>query len=729
MKRLSISLCVLLAIPFYASAFDAYIDGIYYNLDKTNYTATVTNNLPDGSDNYQEGCYQGEITIPEEITVSKQVYTVEAIGKLTFNRCYHLDAIHIGANVRSIGTGAFLYCESLQSVYIPNQVKDFGQSIFSQCKNLERVIVADEVESLGVGMFSYCTRLKNLQFGEGMKVLPASCFCQCTALEEVKLPNSLECIDNYAFSGCESLKTVVFGNGLKSIGECAFGGCISLVSISFPSGLEKVERAAFSGCSALQSVLAPSMSDWLHISFGDEGSNPLGNAHHLYIDGQLVQKVDVPSDVTSVKQFAFVNCEDIVSVSIPENVKSVGSFSFKGCNQLKTVTINSHDVCQESYFCNLFGRQVESYTIGGNVTIIGHDAFWDCESLTSVTLPSGLVTIESSAFSRCQKLRSINLPETLEFIGANAFIDCKSLEAVVVPDKVSEMGSYVFQGCVGLCSVVLSVSLKSVPFYAFYGCKNLEEVVFPNGVEVIESDAFYGCEKLKEVTFPASLYVICNGAFTNCKSLESVTFDNNRDIYFQDYAFVGCTSLSKVVISDLEAWCNSAFGAPNYQPYSNPLIYAHHLYVGSEHIEDLVIPSSITELKKYTFAGADVKTIVLHQDVKSLDEGAFFGCTDFTDVYCYRQEKIPVASAPFINCNVRNATLHAYADLLPKFMDYDSWKGFKEYVPLDDTGILQHQLPSDSVVYTIDGRKVSGQSRGLNIVRKSDGTIRKVMVK
>lgn len=729
MKKLSIILCVLLAIPFYARAFDAYIDGIYYNLDKENHRATVTNNLPDGGVQYEEGCYQGEITIPETIKIGKHVYTVEAIGKNAFNRCYHLDAIHFGKNVRSIGDVAFAYCQNLQSVCIPNQLKEFGSSVFTGCSNLESVVVDDGVECLGKSMFFSCTRLKSIQLGEGMIVLAASCFSQCTALEEVRLPNSLERIDSYAFSSCESLRTVVFGTGLKSIGQHAFWWCESLMSISFPSGLQRVKDGAFMGCTSIQSVHAPSLSDWLHISFEDETSNPLNYTHHLYIDGQLVQRVDVPSDVTSIKQYAFVNCEDIKSVSVPEHVKSVSWYSFKGCNQLKTVVVNSHDVCQHSYLCNVFGRQVESYTVGGNVTKIGHDAFWDCEYLTAVTLPHGLVAIDKSAFCNCQKLRSVHLPESLEYIGYSAFLGCSSLESIVVPDKVSEMGHFVFEGCTSLRSVVLSNSLKEVPYSAFSKCKGLEEVVIPEGVEVIGSDAFVGCGKLKEVTFPGSLFVIGGSAFSECKSLESVTFDSNRKIIFQDYAFSGCTSLSKVVISDLEAWCNSSFEVQNYQPYSNPLIYAHRLYLGSEHIEDLVVPTSIERLNEYTFAGADVKTITLHQDVKCLDEGAFFGCKEFTDVYCYRKDRIPSANMPFINCNVKNATLHAYEDLLPKYKDYDDWRGFKEYVPLDETGILQHQLPSESEVYTIDGRKVHGQLHGLNIVRQNNGILRKIIVK
>ncbi len=103
MKKLLL-LFVLIMLPLLASAYDAEIDGIYYNLNSKNKTAEVTYQ-------YQsEGDYSGDVVIPEKVTFNGSEYSVTSIGNYAFYNCTGLTSITIPNSVTSIGDSAFYRC-------------------------------------------------------------------------------------------------------------------------------------------------------------------------------------------------------------------------------------------------------------------------------------------------------------------------------------------------------------------------------------------------------------------------------------------------------------------------------------------------------------------------------------------------------------------------------------------------------------------------------------------
>ena len=108
--------------------------------------------------------------------------------------------------------------------------------------------------------------------------------------------------------------------------------------------------------------------------------------------------------------------------------------------------------------------------------------------------------------------------------------------------------------------------------YAFNGCKNLTSVTIPNTVTGIGENAFDGCSNLISINIPSSVTSI------------------------DDEAFWGCYSLKSVHITDLNAWCN-------INSHSNPLMYAHHLFMNGKEITNLVIPSNLTSIRSNAFIG------------------------------------------------------------------------------------------------------------------------------
>ena len=147
-------------------------------------------------------------------------------------------------------------------------------------------------------------------------------------------------------------------------------------------------------------------------------------------------------------------------------------------------------------------------TLGGyTVTCIADYAFYYCDKLTKVTIPSAVTKIGNSSFGACTRLKTIYIPSAVAKIGTSAFSDC-ALTSVEIPSSVT----IIEDSC-------------------FARCTSLTNVLIPNGVLTIGANAFIGCSSLKSVTIPDSVLTIGGGAFSVCDSLEAFVVSENNSSY------------------------------------------------------------------------------------------------------------------------------------------------------------------------------------------------------
>ena len=237
-------------------------------------------------------------------------------------------------------------------------------------------------------------------------------------------------------------------------------------------------------------------------------------------------------------------------VEIPSEIagKPVTSLegAFWGCTGLTSVTIPSGVISiGELAFSECTG--LTSFTIPSSVTSIGLAAFRKCTQLTSIIIPSSVTSISASAFAFCTGLTGIIIPSSVTSINFNSFADCTGLTSAFIPSSVTSIGDGAFSGCTGLTGIIIPSSVTMINFNAFAGCTGLSNVIIPSSVTRIAEGAFYCCTGLTSITIPSSVTSIRLKSFAYCTGLTSVRIPSSVKT-IDESAFYCCTGLTSITI-------------------------------------------------------------------------------------------------------------------------------------------------------------------------------------
>ena len=649
-------------------------------------SVTIPNNITSIGKDAFHGC-DGltSITIPNSVT---------SIGNRAFADCDGLTSVTIPNSVTSVNEGVFAYCDGLTSITIPSSVTSIKKNAFYECPNLTAVNINDLAAWCGIdteykddmgfntsnplvlahNLYLNGEKITDLVIPDGVTSIGNYTFMCCTGFTSVTIPNSVTSIGTWAFDGCSnltavhindlaawcnidfstpasnplliapiyqngkkvtdlvipdgvtrikysafygctSLTSVSFPNSLTEIGKYAFHGCTGLTTLDIPNSITRLEQWSFDGCPNLKTVNIHDMAAWCNIHFMGREANPLSYIHNLSLNGENVTNLVIPEGVTSINHYAFSGCNGITSVELPKSLTNIGIQAFFECTSLTQITIPS------------------------NVTYIGRNAFQGCEYLTSVTFEDGetplylqeslfynvpLETVylgrnasgvEGSPFGDTAETTNhagVTIGNTVTELGNSLFANWKNLVHVSwdFQCRVTSIGSNTFNGCTGLYSAPIPQSVTSIGDHAFRGCTGLLYWIYiPDGVKSIGDYAFYGCTSAEAVYIPSSITSI--GAS----------------------AFEGCTGLTKVHIKDLTAWCNIDFQVDFQENgrFTNPLYYAHNLYLNDEKVTDLVIPDGVTAIKRYAFAACSgLTSITIPNSVTAIERFAFGSCDGLT---------------------------------------------------------------------------------------------------
>ena len=153
-------------------------------------------------------------------------------------------------------------------------------------------------------------------------------------------------------------------------------------------------------------------------------------------------------------------------------------------------------------------------------TSIGEFAFYDCSSLTSITIPDSVTSIGDYAFCRCSSITSISIPNSVTSIGERAFANCTSLP---IEDNMRYADTYLVESVdKSLSTYTIKSRTKWIGDNAFSGCSTITSITIPNSVTSIGNDAFYKCTSLTSINIPNSVTSICCNAFYGCHKLNNI---------------------------------------------------------------------------------------------------------------------------------------------------------------------------------------------------------------
>ena len=578
---------------------------------------------------------------------------VNAIGNNAFNGNSSLISVTIPDSVTSIGSSAFSSCTSLTSITIGGSVTSIGYSAFHNCTSLTEVHITDlaawceiEFSSYEVNPLCYAKNLylngnlvTELEIPNGVTSIGSYAFSGCTPLTSVTIPDSVTSIGSCAFEGCTSLASMTIGGSVTSIGVYAFSGCTSLISVTIPDSVTSIGWSAFYNCTSLTSVTI--------------GDSVTSIGYDAFRGCTSLTSVTIGDSVTSIGSSTFRGCTSLTSITIPESVTSIGGSAFEDCTSLESITIPfvgaKLNETSNTHFGYIFGASsyssnddyvpssLKSVTITGGSSI-GERAFEDCTWLTSITIGGSVTSIEGYAFSGCTSLISITILDSVTSIGSSAFEDCSSLTSITIPDSVTRIGSSAFYGCTSLESM-------TIPFVgATLNGTGITHFGYIFGASSSSDNDDYVPSSLKSVTITGG-GSIGGHAFWCCTSLTRITIGGSVTS-IGSRAFYNCTSLTEVHITDLAAWCEIEFSS--YE--ANPLYYAKNLYLNGNLVTELKIPTEITEVKAYSFAGFGGTSITIPNSVTSIGEYAFYSCTSLTSI-TIPDSVTSIGGSAFLGCS------------------------------------------------------------------------------
>ena len=602
-------------------------------------------------------------------------------------------------SVTSIGGRAFSGCSGLTSITIPDSVTSIGEYAFNGCSGLTSITIPVSVTSIGEWAFFGCHGIKEIFIPIGVTYIGANAFganhywetcvikCEADSRPSDWDENWTSCVVVWGYP-----ENDIATDGNKyytddlGITYLLRDGNATVVGVAkWQSGkLTIPEQIEYNGNSYVVTEIAENVLYYhddltsITIPFVGEKADGTGATHFGYIFGASDYSYNndyVPKSLkeviitggTSIGSYAFRGCSGLTSVTIPDSVTSIGYAAFEGCSGLTDayyqgdlsgwlgIEFADSSANPMYYTKNVYikGELLqEEIVIPDGTEKIGDYAFYNCSSLTSVTIGNGVTSIGGWAFSRCSGLTSVTIGNGVTSIGSYAFSGCSNLTSITIPfvgEKADGTGAtyfgYIFGAsvywdndeyvpetlkeviitggtsisedafsvCSGLTSITIPDSVTSIGDNAFDRCSGLTSVTIGNGVISIGDDAFYNCSSLINIIIPDSVTSIGDRTFSGCSGLTSITIGNGMTS-IGGYAFDGVTA--EIVWGDAPQ-ITSIYG------------YAFARYQGAI----FTIPGSVTSIGRNAFMGCDIlTTITISDSVTSIGDEAFYGCSGLTSV-------------------------------------------------------------------------------------------------
>ena len=516
---------------------------------------------------------------------------VEEIGDGVFAGCRNLAGISVSrknnnlkyeAGVLYDDTKAWLYTylsgNQFPAYQMPNSVEHISPYSFWGNENVSEVYLSSRLCEVPAYAFSNCKNLKSIQIPYSVNYIDAKAFENCVNLGDVEIPGSVTYISPTAFDGCPKLNIIAdpgtvaydfFQNYDKSdIGSAESQDATRIYNnvndrydensdsgngTGTGNGYSSPENVYSPSSGLIDASRDPSNVDWMpSVSPLLAEDDPSLFGKTVIVGGRAVFFINREMDVKQIER-------DDTPVSQIQN----------NDNEETGDNSNNDGVLYDTGK----GGYLPKYTYIDNK--IASQAFYASRNNDDFVIPNGTKEIGAFSFAR-SSIEELVIPNGVESIGYGAFYHCDNLKKVDIPSSVKYISGYAFDNTPFLYTY--GIQLSSYPQYMIVGdgillhCNCNDKAYIPDGVKMIASGCFAGNENLESVVIPDSCTLIDSDAFRGCKKLRSVTGARNVE-KIGDRAFMNCPVDNFVLPKSLKSIGLRAFDFTDcYKPDNTKVI-------------------------------------------------------------------------------------------------------------------------------------------------------------
>lgn len=768
------------------------LTSITFLCDPTNMDYSVSHGVFSGCNNIKEvtfGCktvlaYCQDAPI-EKVTLTEDVTT---IGDAAFRGCTNLTSITLPSKLITIGESAFAQT-ALSSIIIPNSVTSIGRGAFENSK-LESAVVGNGVKQLPERVFGLDKSMKSLTIGSNVISISSTAFKSTysyysnTPIKTLWMPNTppngcsyangkINYVPNTQYSSLNQqmvypfISSIFEINGIRYVPvnpaertcdaiDCTYSeatDCVHIGKTVTYMGIELTVKGvkdyvcyqnpylkevevscdgdiypyAFYGCTSLEKLTATNNGIIGNFAFGN-------------VEGAYTANLNNCSNIANK---AFSESTGLKQLEIGDSVKDIGEHAFEGCSALTTIMTNNSGFIGERAFYGC--SALASITIN-NATNLGVNIFSGCKALQKAKVyNTGILDV--GAFYGCTALETIEIGDQVRSIEKNAFSNCENLKSIVIPNSVEILGDNCFYNCISMTSAVLGNGVKNLSMSLFSGCKSLVSIEMGNGVTNIGASAFKDCASLSEFTIPNTVSTVGDYAFSGCRGIRNVVMeDKNTELTLGSNGssplFSDCP-LESVYIGRNIVY--SASSAKGYSPfYRNTTLQSITItnreteispneFYGCTNLKEVNIGDGVTTIGARAFSGcSSLTTFAFGRSVQDIGQEAFSDCSAMTSLTSFATNPPVCASQALDDINKWGCVLTIPAGTLSAYQSADQWKNFffiEEQVFTGFNVVSKDEDNHKKEYYNLAGTKNSKPKRGLNILKMSNGAVKKILVR
>ena len=582
--------------------------------------------------------------------------------------------LYLNSDLSEIKTETAVIGKNNEWEYLINEDNSVTLTVYKKTISghfdIPNVIDNHLVTALGDDLFNYATKMTSMTLPEGLITIGARTFQSCTNLEwEVKFPSSIESVGDNAFNGCSKITgnldeimkyDVKYGKGVfmrcssltgdiailigmldeneTVISESLFSGFSGATGdLVIPARITKIEDNAFYGCSGISSITFES----------NDNLQSIGN-YAFYQCSGLVGTLDLPDSVKSIGEYTFSENTGITGLNLPNSLETMGQYAFAECH-------------------NISG----SVNVSANLNKLEYATFARCLNLDTVLFNTynnnGTIEIESYAFFECSKLKNVTLPSTITRINDWVFYGC-NLQDLYLPDSLMVIGNTSFSGCNNLNITHWSQNLQKIMDTAFSDCPKITSLPNKDKLTYIGNSAFGNCALLGSVgendiiswIEDSNIVELLDKSFSNCSYLigdysGTITNKNNNQVKISGSPFTGTNVKFAKILN---------FDGKNIISNNEYSGVTKFLDNNGNEITTINIPDNITSIGNSAFSGCtSIKDIQISNNVTYIGTAAFSSCTSLNNI------KLPInTSYTTISDNLLNGCSNLQSIEIPKYI-------------------------------------------------------------